>query len=279
MKLKKLAIPMLLGTILIGCSAEGTEPDKEQKEIQQDIVEKDNQEQNVGGDKTQQDKQENSKEVLLEKKYFNEVIEVDGKEIIKNVDNILVFVNKESALLPEDYEPSDLVIPDVRFSFTVTPDIEKAYMRKEAAEALEEMFTQAESEGIYLFAVSGYRSYDRQKQIFQNKVNQVGDEEQAAQVVAVPGTSEHQTGLTMDISSESAGFELVEQFADTPEGQWLADNAHKFGFILRYPKGKEHITGYTFEPWHFRYVGKEAAEIIYENDWTLEEFFEAATEV
>ena len=151
-------------------------------------------------------------------------------------------------------------------------------MRKEAADALEEMFKEAEKDGIYLFAVSGFRSYERQQAIFQNEVNTKG-EELAKEAVAVPGQSEHQTGLSMDISAESVGFNLVEEFENTVEGKWLSENAHKFGFILRYPKGKETITGYKFEPWHFRYVGKDIAKIIYENNWTLEEFFEEAAAI
>ncbi len=271
MKLKKLVIPIVIGTLLVGCSTEQSTDNKGQTERQEEKAKE------TSSNKT---KTENSKEVLLEKKYFNEVEEVDGQQVIKNVDNILILVNKESALLPEGYRPSDLVIPDVRFPYTVEPSIEKAYMKKEAAEALEKMFAAAEEEGIYLFAVSGFRSYERQQVLFDAQIEkQGGDEQLAAQVVAVPGTSEHQTGLTMDISSESAGFALEEDFADTPEGQWLAENAHKYGFILRYPKGKEDITGYTFEPWHFRYVGEEPANIMFENNWTLEEFFENATEI
>ena len=151
-------------------------------------------------------------------------------------------------------------------------------MRKEAAEKLEEMFAAAREDGIELFAVSGYRSYQRQAQLFDIEVDKVG-REAAELVVAYPGNSEHQSGLAMDISGRSVGFTLVEEFADTPEGQWLAENAHKYGFILRYPKGKENITGYKYEPWHFRYVGEEVAAIIYEKGITLEEYFEIVQKI
>lgn len=214
------------------------------------------------------------KVVRLDEKYFNDVEEVNGEQVIKNTDNPLILVNKQSARLPDDYVPEDLVRPDVRFSFG-EEDVEKSYMRKEAAEALEEMFRAAEKDGIYLYAVSGYRSYERQRQVFQYEVSQSG-EEQALEVVAYPGQSEHQTGLAMDISSQSANLLLTEFFGETEEGKWLRDNAHRFGFILRYPEDKEHITGYSYEPWHFRYVGKEFAKIMYENGWTLEEFFDYA---
>lgn len=206
----------------------------------------------------------------LESRFFNEVKEVDGKSIIQNPLNILALVNKQYAL-PGEYSPEDLTRPNVAFSFGDL-DIEKSWLRKEAAKHLELLFNAAEKQNIELFAVSGYRSYNRQVAVFDAKANQVGATA-AATVVAVPGFSEHQTGLAMDISSRSVNFELIEPFGETVEGKWLAENAHKFGFILRYPKGKESITGYQYEPWHFRYVGVYAATEIYERQITLEEYF------
>ena len=91
-------------------------------------------------------------------------------------------------------------------------------------------------------------------------------------LVAYPGQSEHQTGLAMDVSSQSVGFTLEEDFGQAKEGIWLKDNAHKFGFIIRYGKDNTHITGYSYEPWHIRYVGKDVANEIYEKNITLEEF-------
>lgn len=206
----------------------------------------------------------------LEAEFFNEIEEVDGKSVIQNPLNILALVNKEFAL-PDYYEPEDLTRPNVSFSFGDL-DIEKSYLRKEAATHLELLFEAAEKDEIEIFAVSGYRSYKRQTSVFDAKAHQVG-QAAAATVVAVPGFSEHQTGLAMDISSRSVNLELVKMFGETAEGKWLAENAHKFGFVLRYPEGKEEITGYQFEPWHFRYVGVYAATVIYENDLTLEEYF------
>ena len=145
-------------------------------------------------------------------------------------------------------------------------------MRKEAADALTKMFSEAKNAGIELFAVSGYRSYSRQKSYLMQKLIDVG-REKADQAVAIPGSSEHQSGLAMDIASKSTNFNLDESFADTKEGKWLEENAHRFGFILRYPKGKEAITNYMYEPWHFRYVGVKAAKIIYKHNWTFEEYF------
>lgn len=208
--------------------------------------------------------------LALEAQFFNNVEVVDGRKVIQNPLNKLALVNKEYAL-PAYYIPEDLVIPNVTFSFG-NQDIEKAYLRKEASEKLEVMFTAAKLDGIDLFAVSGYRSYKRQEDIFNFEVIKVG-QEQAELVVAFPGNSEHQSGLAMDISGPSVNYTLTQEFGEYPEGQWLANHAHKYGFILRYPQGKEDITGYSYEPWHFRYVGEEAAAVIYEKDLTLEEYF------
>lgn len=195
-------------------------------------------------------------------------IDSDGKVIVKNPDDLLVLVNKYRNL-PADYKPKDLVIPNVRFAFQGMD--EKKYMRKEAAKALEELFKAAEEEGIYLYAVSGFRSYGRQKFLFEYRAARNGFEE-ANKLTAYPGQSEHQTGLAMDVNCKAYGTDLKESFSQTPEGIWIKNNAHRFGFILRYPKGAEHITGYSYEPWHIRYVGKQVANEIYERGITFEEY-------
>lgn len=220
--------------------------------------------------------EEEKKPWTLESVFFNDIKEVDGRKVIQNPTNIVSLVNKEFGL-PDGYAPEDLVRPKVEFSFG-NQDIEKSYMRKEAAKALEDMFNGAKKSGITLYAVSGYRSYNRQTEVYDAEVSRVG-EKKAVQAVAYPGNSEHQTGLAMDISSESADFLLTEGFGETKEGKWLKENAHLYGFILRYPKGKEKITQYKFEPWHFRYVGKKSAKDIYENDWTLEEYFKVVRKI
>lgn len=244
-------------------------------------VNQDEQAKEEQGEEEEQTPSENAPEEeeypwTLESIFFNEIKVVDGRNIIQNPMNIVSLVNKEFGL-PDGYTPEDLVRPNVEFSFG-NQDIEKSYMREEAAKALEDMFNGAKQSGITLYAVSGYRSFDRQTVLFGAEVDRVG-EEKAVQAVAYPGNSEHQTGLAMDISSESADFLLTEEFADTKEGKWLKENAHLYGFILRYPKGKENITQYKFEPWHFRYVGKKSAKDIYENDWTLEEYFKVVRKI
>lgn len=192
----------------------------------------------------------------------------DGKTIVKNTDDILILANKKRNL-SSDYKPKDLVIPNVRFPFK--ENLEKKYLRKEAADALEELFKGADEDEITLYAVSGYRSYNTQKSLFDRKVKNVGFEE-ANKLVAFPGQSEHQTGLAMDVSCKSVNFTLEENFGQAIEGKWLKDNAHRFGFIIRFQKETTEITGYSYEPWHIRYVGKEIAKEIYEKNITLEEF-------
>ncbi|WP_042227000.1 M15 family metallopeptidase [Paenibacillus popilliae] len=200
----------------------------------------------------------------------NTVQEVDGRAVVTNEESIMVVVNKQR-YLPDGYEPPDLVEPNVKFSFDEPH--EKRHMRKEAAEALEALFAGAEQDGITLNAVSGYRSYQRQQSLFNHYVETQG-KEYASRVSAVPGTSEHQTGLAIDVSSPSVGNVLEEVFGDSEEGKWLAEHAHEYGFIIRYPKDGESITGYVYEPWHIRYVGKEAAEAIYSEGPTLEQFLQ-----
>ncbi|SDX42781.1 D-alanyl-D-alanine carboxypeptidase [Marininema mesophilum] len=179
-----------------------------------------------------------------------------------------VLVNKSNPL-PADFVPKDLVIPEVSFSFS--EDHPRKYLRREAAVALERLFAYAQTMGIYLVAASGYRSYETQAAIFANHVERLGTLG-ANRESARPGESEHQTGLAMDITSKLVGFKLVEEFGSTPEGRWLATHASQFGFILRYPVGKEKVTGYIYEPWHYRYLGENLAHQVTESGLTYEEF-------
>lgn len=189
--------------------------------------------------------------------------------IIESPEIIDVLVNKKRSL-PDNYIPNDLV--DVEVLHKVEKP-ESKMLRKEASDALSKLFTDAKSKGFEFWAVSGYRSYDRQVYLFNNYAKKHG-EEQANRFSAKPGQSEHQTGLTMDVSIESLNYDLVEELGETPEGKWLAGNAHKFGFIIRYPKGTEHITGYQYEPWHIRYLGKELATKVFESKLTYDEYCE-----
>jgi len=190
------------------------------------------------------------------------------KKLVEDPTDLLVLVNKEYNL-PSDYTPPDLVEPNITFSFS--EDLPKRLLRREAAEALEALFGRAAADGVQLAAVSGYRSYDRQKVIFNHRAQERGFEV-ANRTSAYPGQSEHQTGLAMDVSGSSVGYGLVQSFGETAEGIWLAENAPDFGFIIRYPRGREGETGYSYEPWHLRYVGVEAAREISQRGLILEEY-------
>lgn len=179
----------------------------------------------------------------------------------------LILVNKNNKA---PAVPVTLVKPDVQPTREAVS--ENIYMRPEAAAALEDLFEAAAQDGITLYATSGYRSYSTQKAIFERKLERM-DEKQANASVAKPGYSEHQTGLAMDIEGETTkGTGLTEAFGESPEGIWAAEHCAEYGFIIRYPKGKTRITGYIYEPWHLRYVGKEAAAEITELGVTFEEY-------
>lgn len=180
----------------------------------------------------------------------------------------LVVVNKKYSL-PIDYKPSDLVVPDVSFSYSGV--LEQSYMRAPAAKQMEKMFAAAKKEGVTLNAVSGFRSGARQKVLYNNYVARDG-KAAADQYSARPGHSEHQTGLVFDISAPSVGNGLTAALGDTKEGKWIANNAAKYGFIVRYDRGFQSRTGYTYEPWHIRYVGVDVATQIKNNGQTLEEY-------
>ncbi len=179
----------------------------------------------------------------------------------------LILVNKNNKA---PAVPVTLVKPDVQPTREAVS--ENIYMRPEAAAALEDLFEAAAQDGITLYATSGYRSYSTQKAIFERKLERM-DEKQANASVAKPGYSEHQTGLAMDIEGDTTkGTGLTEAFGESPEGIWTAEHCAEYGFIIRYPKGKTNITGYIYEPWHLRYVGKEAAAEITELGVTFEEY-------
>lgn len=203
--------------------------------------------------------------------YFSPLLQTSDTVPLNTIPESLTVLVNRTYRLPSYYVPKVLVNVKVEFSFDYSSD--KRKLRKEAARALEKMFAAAKKEKkIKLYGVSGYRSYKRQNQIYRYNVSHRGHDATDS-VSALPGSSEHQTGLTIDISSKSVDLELIPAFAKTREGKWVAKNAHKFGFIIRYPKGKSKITGYSFEPWHLRYVGKNTASYLYKNKLTLEEYY------
>jgi zinc D-Ala-D-Ala carboxypeptidase len=199
-------------------------------------------------------------------KQHDESIDVDT-----NPESISVLVNHLHKL-PESYYPSELIIADIPFVFQVKT--EKRKMRAVAAGAIKELFTDAEAQGITFLGVSAYRSHATQTALFHSYVSKDGYEK-ALTYSALPGTSEHETGLAIDVTGGDGECAAEDCFAGTKEAIWLEENAADYGFIIRYPKGKTAITGYQYEPWHLRYVGKSIALKIMNQGITLEEFYHA----
>ena len=184
---------------------------------------------------------------------------------IKNPNDTLVLVNKNNKL-KNDFIPDDLIKLDLKYSN------EEKYLKKEAALSFYKLSEDAKEKGYRIIVVSAYRSYTYQEKLFDYYVKGKGLN-YALNCSAKPGHSEHQTGLAIDVEGSNFDYDLFEQ---SIEFDWMKKNAYKYGFILRYPKGKEHITGFKYEPWHYRYVGEKVAKYIYENNLTFEEYFEVA---
>ena len=146
---------------------------------------------------------------------------------------------------------------------------DEKYLRKEARLSFERLSEEASTLGYRIIGVSAYRDYDYQKKLYQYYVDAKG-KEYADLCSARPGHSEHQSGLAIDVMGSNLDYNLFEE---SEEFTWMSENAHHYGFILRYPKGKEHITGFKYEPWHYRYVGVELATTLYQKNLTLEEYF------
>jgi D-alanyl-D-alanine carboxypeptidase len=185
--------------------------------------------------------------------------------------SLWVIANKQRPLQPTSYVPNDLVAPEV--ALRLSAESEEMLLRTAAANALEELFAAAKADGLDMMLASAYRSYSYQEGLYNTYVKKQGQSVADTQS-ARPGYSEHQTGLAADIEPASRECEIEACFGDLPEGKWLAEHAHEYGFVIRYPQGKADITGYIYEPWHLRYVGKElATEVKNQDVATLEEFF------
>ncbi|GGA66538.1 hypothetical protein GCM10011490_16480 [Pseudoclavibacter endophyticus] len=169
-----------------------------------------------------------------------------------------VLVNKQNPLSPVDHVPGDLV----DLATLGVPSANGHSLREPAANAMRDMFEAARASGITLDATSGYRSYATQQSLHEDFVSTLG-QSGADLTSARPGYSEHQTGLAVDLSSDE-GCVLEQCWASTLGGQWVAANAHTFGFIERYPEGMTSVTGFEWEPWHYRYVGVEVATAMHD---------------
>lgn len=178
-------------------------------------------------------------------------------------------VNKKRPI-PEGYVPANLVTPNIKLRWQGAA--ESMQVSNTIAPSLEEMHRAMTAAGFDTMLISGYRSVQTQAELYNNYVAQSGQEE-ADRLSAKPGTSEHQTGLVVDLGRADSTCELEQCFGDLPEGKWLAEHAHEYGFIVRYPQDKERIVGYMYEPWHLRFVGKELASELRAKQQTMEEFF------
>lgn len=184
--------------------------------------------------------------------------------------SLWVIVNKQHPISPVTYLPSDLRKPAVTLRVPGATEME---LRDTAATATQNLFAAAQAAGYNLQVSTAYRGYTYQKTLYDSYVAKSG-QAAADTFSARPGYSEHQTGWALDIRTVDNQCPLEACFGDLPAGKWLAANAYQYGFILRYPADKTVVTGYSYEPWHFRYVGTElAAEMHRQGITTMEEFF------
>ena len=201
--------------------------------------------------------------------FYTKDIDLFGNNYYKDIklitepDIYLVLVNKEFKL-PNDYVPSNLEIISNEYAN------DNKYLRKEAKEAFEKLSGDAKELGYKVIAVSTYRDYNYQDRLYNEYVSDKGID-YADQCSARPGHSEHQTGLAVDVMGSNDDY---DEFENSIEFEWMKNNSYRYGFILRYPKGKEKITGFKYEPWHYRYVGSDVAKVIYEENITLEEYYD-----
>lgn len=198
----------------------------------------------------------NSVNIGLDKTAFQDAV------VTENPYSENLLVNKLNRL-PDGYVPENLVAADKKHTLN---DGREYLLDAEAYGKFTEMFNSAAEKGLKLRIVSAYRTFEYQDRLFNSYKRNYGSD-YAEKYSAHPGYSEHHTGLAVDLNSLYTTFEKSKEYA------WLKDNAHLFGFIERYTRGNEYITGYAYEPWHYRYVGQEAAKIIYENNMTFEEYY------
>ncbi len=235
------SIIAISGSLLAGCGE--TQQAKQSTKEEQKAV---------SHDTTENKKATNSSDITKKEQKVDAGGYIEGKKLPKKPTYIKgILVASKQYPLPSNFAPGE---------------------NKDAREAFDELNAAALLEGFKFDAFSTYRSYDRQVELYEAYVKRDG-KKAADTYSARPGYSEHQTGLAFDIGEVGNTAAYADnKFANTPAGKWIAKNAHKYGFIMRYPKGKDDVTGYMYESWHFRYVGKKIATEIYKNDGTLEEY-------
>lgn len=193
--------------------------------------------------------------VNADKEWYSDIKKTDDSK------GELMLVNKFNNLT-EEYKIDSIEIPS-KYAYA------EKYTSKEMLDNFKEMWNAATKDGMDIIVSSGYRDYKEQEKTYKSSENSKG-KTYADKYAARPGHSEHQTGLAYDLFTTSS---TTENFEETEEFKWLRDNSYKYGFIMRYPKGKEYLTGYEYEPWHYRYVGKSDAKKIYETGLTFDEYY------
>ena len=271
--MKFLSIALALLILLCGCSKEIPEEPQEQSEILQssevEIIPSDTAEENIPVEEPENQNEEIPEELPAENP---EEIPISENETENNGYDELILVNP-THFIPEDYEAELETVQG------------KYQLDKKAASSAKELLEGAKAAGFDIQLCSAYRTVSKSAELYERKVNQyiaAGYAEEtakteAAKWVAPPGTSEHHTGLAMDlVSSDYWGYysDLEHDYDKFDSFKWMYEHCAEYGFILRYPKDKQDITGITYEPWHYRYVGKEAAAYIMENGLCLEEYLE-----
>lgn len=267
MKKKAIALLLLVTLCMCGCQSQKNEELKDKKdEIVQteEQVEEEKSEETEETANNQQTSSNSTYDVCL-----NYGIPIPTKTYTYDDGNKLILVNKQYAVT-SDFYPTDMVAVDGSLSTN-----QGLYFKREAYDAYLRMLSDAKAQGINFLICSTYRSYSTQESIYFSYVNSYGAE-YTNTLSAYPGRSEHHTGWAVDITSSSMGYDLLESFINYPEGQWINQHCQEYGFIIRYPKSKSHITGYAYEPWHLRYVGVEVATEIMSKGLTLEEYLGVA---
>ena len=213
---------------------------------------------------TTEEKVEETTEVNNEEEKSNEADKEERLKVDITTNSSITKVVNPSLKIDSDYTPEDLVTPSVN-------QYGEQLLRKEASDKLEEMFEAASNEGIRLFLISGYRDYTTQDDLYRYYINQGATNLESSD--SIPGGTEHQLGLSVDLGGMDQVCELQTCFEETSTYEWLKNNSYKYGFIERHPKGKEEYTHIDYNPWSFRYLGVDEATKVYNSGMAVEEYY------
>ncbi len=205
-------------------------------------------------------------EALKDVDFTSFAFDIDNPVYISDVDSLFVLANKANRF-PNDFKPKNLITPKSKHAGSPS----RRQLREPAANAMDDLISAAKADSVEIQTVSAYRSISYQRGLFKAYAKRHSEEE-ANQFSARAGHSEHHTGLCVDVSSPSVGYGLDYSYGNTKEGKWIEDNSYKYGYVVRYPRDKNILTGYRYEPWHLRYFGVPLATYLHETDLSYEEF-------